>query len=612
VVSVPVAGVDARALAALGLPARGPEAPELLTRQLRTEEFSTVGVSWERDAALAEVEVQVRIRTDGRWSQWQDLHAEEGDGPDLVEEPESAAPAGRGDTPVVAAAPTTPTADVSVTTVERQSTPPVWAGPSDGVQVRIDAEGGVPRGVEVELVDPGESAADAAIGRVVPGTAEAATARPAIVSRAQWGADESIRRGSPSMNSTIKAGFIHHTVNTNSYTQAQAPALVRSIYAYHVKSNGWSDVGYNYLVDRFGTIYEGRAGGIDRPVIGAHAAGFNANTFGVSIIGDFTKVAPPAAALDAVQRLTAWKLSLYGLDPDATTTLTSAGGGTSRYAAGKQVSFKVVSGHRDGNLTDCPGAKTYALLPQIRTGIKAAMRGGASAPSAPRPSSPAPVASGPTAQIAAAWTRLGGARSPLGAPVTGVLAAPDGRGRYSHYQGGSIYWHPALGAHDVRGSIRARWAAHRWEAGPLGYPRTGELATADGTGRYNHFQNGSIYWSPTTGAQEVRGALRDAWQEVGWEKGVLGYPVTGHRTTPDSEGRFTHFQRGSIYWSPDTGAQEVYGAIRSAWARSGWETGPLGYPVSGEFAVPSGRASDFEGGRLVWSRATGTVTRTAR
>jgi uncharacterized protein with LGFP repeats len=614
VVSVPVAGVDDAALAALGLPSRGEDAPDLLTAELSTREFSTLGVSWERDADLGEVEVSVRIRTDGIWSYWEDLHAEEADGPDLVETPQAPVAVGP-EAPVIGAASTTPKADVTVTTVERQSTPPVWAGPSDGVQVRLYAEGDVPRGVEVELVDPGTSPADATVGQVAPGTAHAATAQPAIVTRKQWGADEGIRRGSPSYSSRIKAGILHHTVNSNDYTKAQAPALVRSIYAYHVKSNGWSDVGYNYLVDRFGTIYEGRAGGLDKAVVGAHAAGFNADTFGVSIIGDFTSTAPPAAALSAVQRLMAWKLSLHGLDPNATTTLTSAGGGTARYAAGKQVSFKVVSGHRDGNLTACPGAQLYPLLPQIRTGVKAAMSGGSSAPTKPAPPKPTPAktsSGAATEDIGAAYARLGGAASALGAATTAALPTRDGKGWYRHFRGGSIYWSPGIGAREVRGAIHGVWSRQGWENGPLGYPLTDESPAADGQGRYNHFQNGSIYWHPATGAHEVRGALRDVWQRTGWEKGTLGYPVTGHLTTPDGAGRYTHFQRGSVYWSPTTGAHEVYGAIRQAWARSGWELGPLGYPVSGEYDVPGGRANDFQKGRLVWNRATGAVTRTAR
>ncbi|MCZ2804327.1 hypothetical protein O2W18_04365, partial [Modestobacter sp. VKM Ac-2983] len=135
--------------------------------------------------------------------------------------------------------------------------------------------------------------------------------------------------------------------------------------------------------------------------------------------------------------------------------------------------------------------------------------------------------------------------------------------------------------------------------------------TADGVGRYNHFDGsggGSIYWTSDTGAHEVYGAIRNRWAELNWEQGPLGYPVTGESPTADGVGRYNHFDGsggGSIYWTSDTGAHEVYGAIRNRWAELNWEQGPLGYPVSGEYDVEGGRRSDFQGGSIVWDRATG-------
>ena len=126
-----------------------------------------------------------------------------------------------------------------------------------------------------------------------------AVAQPTIYSRAQWGADESIRDKSSLRYGTISAGFVHHTVNANDYTEDQVPAIIRSIYAYHVKSRGWSDIGYNFLVDRFGQIFEGRAGGVAEPIVGAQAVGWNSVSTGIAIIGTFEQTAPPEAALNA-------------------------------------------------------------------------------------------------------------------------------------------------------------------------------------------------------------------------------------------------------------------------------------------------------------------------
>jgi uncharacterized protein YkwD len=203
---------------------------------------------------------------------------------------------------------------------------------------------------------------------------------------------------------------------------------------------------------------------------------------------------------------------------------------------------------------------------------------------------------------------LGGTASPLGSAVTGELAARDGVGRLKRYVGGVIYWTPATGARSVRGTILTRWAGQNSELGPLRYPTTDELPAPDRVGRFNHFQGGSIYWTPRTGAHEVRGAIHGRWRATGWELGALRYPTTGERGTPDGVGRYNHFQGGSIYWTPRTGAHEVRGAIHGAWRAQGWENGRLGYPVSGEYDIPGGRASSFQRGQITWDRATG-VTR---
>jgi len=197
----------------------------------------------------------------------------------------------------------------------------------------------------------------------------------------------------------------------------------------------------------------------------------------------------------------------------------------------------------------------------------------------------------------------------LGRAVGGRGRCPDGKGRYQHYEHGSIYWSQDTGAHEVHGSIHAKWKSLGWETSFLGYPITDELTTPDGEGRYNHFQGGSIYWTPSTGAHEVHGAIRAKWSAMGWEKGYLGYPVTDETTTPDTVGRFNHFQGGSIYWTPRTGAQAVHKNIRNKWQEKGWELGYLGYPVSDTvmYSRPNQMVSRFQGGKIVWHVTSGTT-----
>ena len=312
--------------------------------QTATRRFSMLGVTWAHDPSVGGVSAKVRWRSQGSWSAWRDLSGDSDDAPDAV----------------------SPDAGGSL----RDGTAPLWVGASDGVQVRVtSADGRSPRDVRVDLVDPGTSAADAGVGRAPRDTASAREDQPTILTRADWGADESLRRGNPSYNSTVKVGFVHHTATANDYTITETPAVIRSIYAYHVKSNGWSDIGYNYLVDRFGRTWEGRYGGITRAVVGAHTGGFNTDSFGTSLIGTFATSPPPAVTLSALEHLFAWKLGAYYRDPTAKATLRSAGGGTSKYPAGTYHTFDVVSGHRDAGDTTCPGDATYARMSEIRAAV---------------------------------------------------------------------------------------------------------------------------------------------------------------------------------------------------------------------------------------------------
>jgi hypothetical protein len=280
-------------------------------------------------------------------------------------------------------------------------TDPVWTGAARYVQVR--ARGGARSsaslaGVRVVAIDPGASptgGASAILAADAPtvSAARASTDQPAIVTRAQWGADESLRSGSVSY-APVKVAIVHHTASNNDYTQADAPGIVRAIYAYHTRSLHWNDIGYNFLIDRFGTVYEGRYGGISRGVVGAQAGGFNTGSTGVSVLGTFTAVAPPAAVLTSLEHLLAWKFAVAGIDPNGTAKLTC--GLTDKYKYGAVVTFATISGHRDANLTECPGDRFYPLLPAIRTQVAKIMG------SAPTPTpTPTPTAGPITATLSA-------------------------------------------------------------------------------------------------------------------------------------------------------------------------------------------------------------------
>ncbi|CAM5692737.1 N-acetylmuramoyl-L-alanine amidase OS=Streptomyces fumanus OX=67302 GN=GCM10018772_33410 PE=3 SV=1 [Streptomyces fumanus] len=336
----------------------GPSGPaeQGVTRR-SVQRFSLVGVVWDDPDTELHGRVQVRTRTTGTgtWSPWQDLeahYAEHGADPDTAER----AP-GR----------------------VRGATAPLWVGDSDGVEARVRAAAGgtgprsapLPEGLRLELVDPGTAAprteeyaespaagaADRRAGRYVG-------PRPAIVTRGNWGADESLRERGFRYTKKVKAAFVHHSATGNNYRCAQAPSVIRGIYRYHVRSLGWRDIGYNFLIDKCGRIYEGRAGGVQRAVLGAHTLGFNSNSMGIAVLGTYTSKKPSSAAVKAIARLTAWKLGLYGVNPRGKTYLTSGGGNL--YRKGKNVRLNVISGHRDGFATECPGKKLYAKLGTAR------------------------------------------------------------------------------------------------------------------------------------------------------------------------------------------------------------------------------------------------------
>jgi hypothetical protein len=309
----------------------------VLVSRTNLEPFQLLGVTWRPTGRESEPSVLVRTHGEDGWTGWTALDA-------------------------------APTPRAAEARSARAGTEPLWAGTSDGYQVRVDVrDGRLPRGLRVNLVNPGSSPADADLDATRPmQSASAAAGQPQIFTRAQWGADERLRRNAPSYSATVRAGFVHHTAGKNGYSAAEVPQIIRAIYAYHVKGNGWSDIGYNFLVDRFGRLWEGRYGGMDRAVIGAHTGGFNLDSFAVSAIGNYDKAAAPAPMVDAIARVMAWKLAMSFRDPNGSTVLTSQGGGTSRYGAGTRVTFSTISAHRDAGHTSCPGKNLYAQLATIR------------------------------------------------------------------------------------------------------------------------------------------------------------------------------------------------------------------------------------------------------
>lgn len=429
---------------------------------------------------LSGTSARVRARkSDGDWGPWYHVEALESGG-----NADDGGP--RGTDPVFVGL----TTSVQIAVTRPAGAPITTAPPSDAVDPDLgyrpaNAEQPLPQQLSAVMISPPQAPAD---NHWTPPVAALAPGQPpSIVSRAQWGADEGSRCGGPRYDDGVRAAVVHHTAGSNDYSPEDSAAIVRAIFAYHTRMLGWCDIAYNALVDKYGQVFEGRAGGIDRPVEGSHSGGFNRNTWGVAMLGDFDEIRPPDIQLRTVGRLLGWRLAIDRVDPKGTVALTSAGSSYAKFRAGQVITLPTILTHRDVGVTDCPGDAGYAAMDEIR-------------------------------DIAAHFNDVPGPRS-----------LPD------QLRGGAIY---------------ARWQNLGADGGPLGNPTSPEAA-AQGAARYARFERGAVYWSPDSGAEPVSGAIYDAWAALGYERGLLGLPTSAEIAEP--QWVVQNFQHGTLNLDRETG-----------------------------------------------------------
>ncbi len=330
--------------------------------------FTLVGITW-TGAVDPSSKFQVKVRESGVWTKWTNVTWSNEHGAD---------------------------GSSNEASTSRNGTDPLLTAPADGVAVRVTNDSGhLPSGIALSLVNSDLTAqdrslistrtVDSAVPASVISPQGAIVNRPNIISRAQWGANESWRNQDPDVGTTIIAGFIHHTASTNDYSSSQGPAQMRNLYSYYTQSLKYKDLAYNFLVDKYGNVYEGRSGcprvvttpcdGPAVPATGAHTAGMNTNTFAISAIGNFQTKDPGTATFaimdSAIAGLMAWKIAPYGLDPNAIANIPMGSDPKhlSRYQQGDVAHVLTISGHRDVGQTVCPGKYLYAQIPTIRSKI---------------------------------------------------------------------------------------------------------------------------------------------------------------------------------------------------------------------------------------------------
>jgi uncharacterized protein with LGFP repeats len=437
---------------------------------------------------LSGTSARVRAKkTNGSWGPWYEAETLEGVGPEGA--------GVRGTDPVFVGR----TTDVQIA-VKRPAmvgpvvTPPPGAPKTDLGYLPANVEQPLSQDLKAVLISPPQAPVD--ISSLPPEAATPPGVPPAIIGRSQWGADESQVCGKPVYDSAVRAGIVHHTAGSNDYSPEDSAGIVRSIFEYHTRTLGWCDIAYNALVDKYGQVFEGRAGGVDRPVEGAHTGGFNVDTWGVAMLGNFDLVPPTPIQLRTTGRLLGWRLGLDHVDPMGTVVLNSAGGSFTKFARGTAVPLPTIFTHRDVGNTDCPGNAAYAAMPLLR-------------------------------DTAAHFN------TPIGP-----------RDLADTLRGGAIFM---------------KWASMGGEASPLGAPQTPETP-GDGASRYVRFDKGALYWSPDSGAEPVTGSIYEAWGKLGFERGALGLPTSGEIQEP--QWIVQNFQHGTLNFDRENGTvTRVIGGI---------------------------------------------------
>ena len=542
----------------------------LLTDPLEVDRFFVAGFTWTGGADLPDgVRIYLRVRENGSWSPWylseaadsgRDDRATPGTGEfvtggaDAIQASVvgSSLPAGL----KLALVPSRPQGEEvlgadDLKTTEAAPTPVIEdASATDNQGTQVDPAAMTLSASPAPVAQPAAAsvAAPAAAPAAVPVVAPAATTANglpvAVTTRAEWGANASYMSWDPEY---ARAGHVvvHHTAGTNSYSAGQSASIVRGIYYYHAVVLDWGDIGYNFLVDKFGTVFEGRSGSVAAPAgrmsIGAHARGVNTGTMGISMMGDYSTVSPSDAQLSSVGKMAGWFLKRAGIS-DVTGWAGLHVWTTERYQAGSTISMPRILGHRDVGYTTCPGNVGYSKLGTIRAIAKA------------QGSSPQGGSSGASSTVpqdhpgAVALRSALGANGWIGAATSGVQASTKG-GVFQNFEHGVGYWSPATGAQFVGEPVLSAWGAYGYQTGSMGYPRSGGVAGVGGS-RHQIFEGGIAYWRPGGRVGFIHGSILNAWAASGWEHSKVGLP-TG-RAVRQADGTTTQtFEKGSISVAPN-------------------------------------------------------------
>jgi len=492
----------------------------------QTKSFGMVGVTWSPATTESDIKVEIRSLALGVWSQWQSVEQE----------------------------------DANPGVAGRPGTEPIWVGKAQGVSVRVLSKSGTkPADIKVVTIDPGNSGSSvtpaayhsnatfdgtvraSSIATTTGDGTPAFTPRPAIISRSAWGASAGTTCSAPLTGNSTHGVVIHHTAGNNTYSKSDSAKIVRGIQAYHVKGHGWCDIGYNFLVDRFGQIFEGRKGGTDRPVRAAHSGNAEVNTYdmGVSMMGNYDKVVPSTALKDSMVKLVGWRMGTNYMHAKGT------------YYVGEKLTSKndqidshhlnMISGHRNVISDVCPGRYGYIWLTQkggLRDRVEAYMSKYAS-------------------DIKTRAASLGVATT---GPVFVGEAVTNG-GRKTRFGKLDMYFKTGAGARTVTaaGGFRTAYKSLKSELSPLGFPKSDSPVVGTSGTFVQRFENGTIFAmrsGSTTTTHALWGPIAQTYKRLNEAAGKLGVPRSSVQAV--SGGSRANFAKGYVIYTASTKKTVAY------------------------------------------------------
>lgn len=536
----------------------------------RDREFTMFGLTWKGDRDIvAYVRSQ---RGDGTWSEWFEM------------DPLDAAPG-----------------------TDTFGTEPIFVEPTKRVQVstgNVDLlENGRPasqapttaKDIQAVFIDGGTGTTN---GTIKPVVDSYTYGMPKVITRAQWGAG---KNSNPTYTEPVTAATVHHTAGSNNYTEAQAPGIVRGIWNYHTYTLGWGDVGYNAMVDKYGNIYEGRYGGLDRAVQGAHVGGFNQNTWGVSVLGNYQTAVPTQASLQALGDIIGWKAAVAGFDPMGSNYhYADFDFNGSKYRAGQGGMFPNINAHRDFHYNECPGQNLYDRMSTVRTIANTKYRSLRNSSEFTPPGD----YTGPATD-----TTVGDLLNTLGSGKKdkGTVTNPDGTTTEVTNSGSSdnislsgIASGDAVAIAAAVGTLAGLifLYAKANDLLPEGFKNIAGVEIAPGL----TLQKIAPYIEPML-KFAGQNDLAEVWKQF---EPTLGAALGGVGGVGGND--FGFFQNGIAVRNAKGEAFTMFSKIANAWLQQGLDAGPLGLPVNSEHPIGDGLFRvDFQGGEITYNQHTNTI-----